>query len=123
MKNYTDELERLFTLVERYSKTSLRLFKYTTVYKSANILSLLSVKLVLAVILLFFFFFLNIGIAFYIGEYFNKFYYGFFLVASFYIIIALLFLAFKDALVKTPVSNYIIRVTLSDNPNEAQEIE
>jgi len=118
MKNYTDELEKLFTSVENYSKTTLKLFEYTTVYKSANILSSLSVKFVLTLVFIFFFFFLNIGIAFCLGEYLNKFYYGFFVVAGFYIVVALLFMLFKDALIKTPISNYIIRATLNNDSDE-----
>ncbi|KAB1157722.1 hypothetical protein [Flavobacterium luteum] len=123
MKNYTNELEKLFTLIESYSKTSIKLYKYTTVYKSANILSSLSVKFVLALLFLFFFFFLNIGIAIYLGEYLHKIYYGFFIVAGFYILIALLFLVFKDALIKTPVCNFIISATLNTDHNDSHEIE
>ncbi|MFC6876713.1 hypothetical protein [Flavobacterium myungsuense] len=123
MKNYIDDLEKLFTLAENYSKTSIKLFKYSAVYKSANILSSLSVKFVLILLLLFFFFFLNIGIAIYLGEYLRKIYYGFFVVAGFYILITIFFLVFKDALIKTPVSNFIIRITLNNNHNDSHEIE
>ena len=120
MKNYTDELEKLFTSVESYSKTTIKLFEYTTVYKSANILSSLSIKLVLAIILIIFFFFLSIGIALFIGDYFPKVYYGFFVVAGFYLVIAFLFLIFKDTLIKMPVCNYIIRATLNNDIDETK---
>ncbi len=120
MKNYTDEIEKLVTSAENYSKTYIKLFTYTTAYKSANIFSSLSVRFVLAIILIFFFFFLNIGIALFLGEYLDKFYYGFFIIAGFYIIIALIFLIFQNTLIKTPVCNFIIRATLNNDSDETK---
>ncbi len=93
----------------------MELCKYNAVYKSANILSSLALRLILAVIFVLFSLFLNIALALLIGEYLEKFYYGFFIMAGFYVIVAVLFVIFQEELIKNPVCNFIIRKTLKQN--------
>ncbi|WP_395043986.1 hypothetical protein [Flavobacterium sp.] len=118
MENCILSIEKLLQKLEVYSKTSMELCKYNTIYKSANIISSLVVKSVLGIVFILFFLFLNIGLALLLGEYFGKFYYGFFFMAGFYVLLAFLFMLFQDSLIKNPISNYIIRKTLNKKGNE-----
>ena len=118
MENCTESIEKLVSKAKIYGKTSIELCTYNTIYKSANILSSLAVRFVLITVFLLFSLFLNIGIALFLGEYFGAFYYGFFIIAGFYVVMAILFLIFQDELIKKPVCNFIIRKTLNKNGNE-----
>lgn len=111
----TTTIETLFERAEVFTKTSLELLKLSAVSKSSDILASLVVKLVLATMVTIFFLFLNIGLAFWVGELLGKSYYGFFVVAGFYILGAIVFSIFKDSLIKKPIKNLIISEILNDD--------
>ena len=56
----------------------------------------------------------NIGWAFWIGEQLGNTAYGFFAVAGFWFVVALLLLVFKNKWLKTPVSNILITEILKE---------
>ena len=56
-----------------------------------------------------FFLFLNIGLALLIGQLLGRAYYGFFIIAGFYIIIGIILLAFRNKWLKTPIANAMIK--------------
>lgn len=114
MESYTTSIEKLISKVEDYSKVSIELCKYNAIYKSANIISSIVLRVILVIAFVLFSIFLNIGVAIFIGDYLGKFYYGFFIVAGFYMVIAILFILFQDKWIKNPVCNFIIRKTLKD---------
>jgi len=64
--------------------------------------------------------FLNIGIAILIGEYLGKLYFGFFIMAGFYLAVGFLFIVFQQEWIKNPVSNFMIRKILNNNKNEQE---
>ena len=119
MENCASSIEKLLEKVEVYSKTSMELCKYNMIYKSTAIISALLAKLVLGIIFILFFLFLNIGLSLLVGDFFGKSYYGFFIIAGFYMVLVFLFKLFQNQLIKKPVSNYIIRKTLKDNEDES----
>jgi len=108
MENNSTTIERLIEKAEVYSKTTLELCKSEAVYKSADILSNLAVKLALTIVVVVFLLFTNIGLAFYLGEYLGKVCYGFFLIGLGYLLIGILLYIFKDEWIKNPTSNFII---------------
>jgi len=75
---------------------------------ASNLVSWLIV-LIFAVL---FFLILNIGVALWLGELLGKSYYGFFIVAGFYALLALIFSIFRKQLIKNPVNNSIIEQVL-----------
>jgi hypothetical protein len=115
MENTAKSIEMLISKAEIYGKTSMELCKYDTIYKSANIISSLAVRLVVSIVFILFSLFLNIGLALMLGEYLGESYYGFFIMAGFYILMTILFLVFQDKWIKKPVCNFIIRKTLKKN--------
>ncbi|MEO8515370.1 MAG: phage holin family protein [Flavobacterium sp.] len=114
MENSATTIEKLIEKAERYAKTSLELAKYNTVYKSAEIFSSLAVKLTIILIMVIVSLLVNIGLALWIGEVLGASYYGFFIVAGFYLLLALLFLVFRHQWIKKPVSDFIINNTLKE---------
>ena len=53
-----------------------------------------------------------------IGEYLGQFYYGFFIIAGFYVRIGFVFSVFQQELIKNPVCNFFIKKILNKNGNE-----
>ena len=115
MENTTATIEKLIEKAEAYSKTTLELYKLNVIYKAANIFSSLAIKLVLIVVVIFFLLMINIGFALYLGEYFGKNYYGFFVIAFFYIFLGIIIYLFRNQWIKKPVSNFIISQSLNEN--------
>ena len=118
MENCSESIEKLISKAEVYSKTTLEICKYNTIYRSADILSSMAVRIVLMAIFVLFSLFLNIGIALMVGEYLGRFYYGFFVMAGFYILVGFVFILFQQELIKNPVSNFLIRKILNKNGDE-----
>jgi phosphoglycerol transferase MdoB-like AlkP superfamily enzyme len=105
-------IETLIEKGEQYGKTTLELIKLKALDKSADVTSTLASWIIVIVLIVLFFLILNIGIALWIGELLGKTYLGFFAVAGFYGLLALVFGLFREKLVKKPVNNSIISQVL-----------
>jgi hypothetical protein len=115
MENCSESLEKLISKAEIYSKTTLEICKYNTIYKSADLFSSIAVKIVLLSVFVLFSLFLNIGLALMIGKYLGQFYYGFFIMAGFYVLLGFIFILFQQELIKNPVCNFLIKKILNKN--------
>lgn len=105
-------IEPLLERVEEYSKTSFELLKLKSLDKTADVMSTLISRLLLAIVLALFSFALNIAIALWIGDLLGKNYYGFLAVASFYGLIGII-LFFMHPLIKARVNNSVITQILN----------
>lgn len=112
MEQQENLIESLIEKGEQYGKTTLELIKLKALDKSADVTSTLASWIIVIVLIVLFFFILNIGIALWIGELLGKEYLGFFVVAGFYGLLALVFGIFREKLVKKPVNNSIISQVL-----------
>lgn len=105
-------IESLFDSVETYSKTTYELAKLktleTTTIVAASLLSRFGVIIMISM----FAFVLNIGIALWLGELFGKSYYGFFIVAAFYLVAGIVLHFFLHQWIKKPISDLIIMQAL-----------
>lgn len=108
MDNKATTIEMLFEKAEDYTRTTVELAKLNAIDKSADVLSSLMSGLAVTTVVAIFMLLINIGLALWIGELLGKSYYGFFIVASFYFILALVLYTFNNQWIKTPVSNIII---------------
>ena len=115
MGNSTTTIEKLIERVEVYCKTSFELWTLNAIYKASDLVSSLVVKLALTVVVLLLFSMINIGLALWIGESLNKYYYGFFVMAAFYLLFLFLIYVFRNKWVKSPVSDFIINESLKKN--------
>ena len=108
MENNTSTIEILFERVEDYTRTTIDLVKLNAVDKTADILSSLLSRLTVSIVFVMFGFLVNIGLSFWIGELVGKIYYGFFIVSSIYLVLAIVLYIVKDKVLKMPISNFII---------------
>ena len=100
-------IESLLLKVDAYSKTNIELAKLKAVDKIAAISSSLLSRFMWLIALSVFILFINIGLSFWIGELLGKVYYGFAIVAGFYLIISVLLLLMHQVLIRK-MKNYII---------------
>lgn len=108
MENNSSTIEILFERVEDYTRTTIDLVKLTAVDKTADILSSLLSRLTVSIVFVMFGFLVNVGLSFWIGELVGKIYYGFFIVSSIYLVLAIVLYIVKDKVLKMPISNFII---------------
>lgn len=112
MEHQENLIEALIEKGEQYGKTTLELMKLKALDKSADVASTLASWIIVLVLIVLFFLILNIGVALWIGELMGKSYFGFFAVAGFYALLAIVLGLFREKLVKKPVNNSIISQVL-----------
>jgi fatty acid desaturase len=83
-------LESLLESAKEYSRTSLELIKLNVIDKVAEILSSAIPLSVVIILFSSFLLFLSVGLAFWLGDLTGKIFYGFFIVAGFYILLAVI---------------------------------
>jgi hypothetical protein len=110
----TNENLNMYEKAENYTKTSLELIKLKTVSAVADVLSSLTSKIAVGAVVAFFTLFLNIGISLWIGKELGEYFYGFFIVALFYLIVAIVLLKTQHSLIKTPIGNMIVSSILKE---------
>jgi hypothetical protein len=108
MDNQATTIEMLFEKAQDYTRTTVELTKLNVIDKSADVLSSLLSRLTVLIVAAMFALLINIGLSIWIGELLGKTYYGYFVVAGVYFILAILINSFKDQWIKLPVSNFII---------------
>jgi len=113
MNNNETPIEVLFQKAEAYGLTAVELLKLKTIDKFAEVVSSLTSQLVISLIASMFVFSINIGISLWIGEKTGKSYYGFFIVAGFYLVIAIIVFVYRHRWIKKPITNTIIKQMLN----------
>ncbi|WDF46025.1 phage holin family protein [Chryseobacterium sp. KACC 21268] len=99
----------MIDLVKRYISKKIELIKIEVIEKSAHTAGSVIIIAVAGTFISFFFLLLNLGIAFWIGEELNKLSFGFLIVASFYLLLAVIIFILKKYL-KLFFVNLIIKV-------------
>lgn len=107
-------IDALFEKTTDYLENKVELIKLQAIDKSTDVVSGFSSKLILSTLIIFFLTLLNIGAALWIGDELGKTYYGFFVMAGFYLLVGLVFYAFRDKWLKEPLSNYMIKNILKN---------
>jgi hypothetical protein len=105
-------IELLFERVEMYIKTTLQLSKLKVLETASGVITLLLSRLIAFVFIALFLIFFSIAIALYLGDMFQKPYFGFLIVSGFYFVAgAILFFALNKWMKKS-VSDLIFLKTL-----------
>lgn len=110
-----DNATPVATLLEKaedYSKTTIELFKLNAIDKLADVVSSFFSRLTIFMTVALSLLIVNIGLALWIGKLLGDSFYGFFVIGSFYAIIAVPLYIFRQQWIKYPVSNSIIKEML-----------
>ena len=111
-------IAKLIQRAEDYAKTTITLYKLTTVQKSADIISGVVSKLLLLLVIAFFLLMLSIGASLWIGDLLGKSYYGFFIVTGFYLVVFVALYIFRQQLIQTPTRNAVVVEILKGGSDE-----
>jgi hypothetical protein len=109
MEKTTHHIDELFSEARDYIDTKTELIRLKMADKTSDVVSSATAGIAITIAILFFFTLLNIGIALWIGEAIGNSYSGFFIVAGFYALVALVVYLCRDQWLKEPISNAIIR--------------
>lgn len=109
MEDNSNLLDSLLERAGEYGKTSLELYKLKTIDKTTDVVSAIIPHSVVFVLIVSFMLFLNLGLAFWLGEILGKIFYGFFVVAGFYIIAGIVIHFFMHNWLKRLIVNYLIK--------------
>ena len=104
-------IESLFEKIKEYLNTSIDLVKLKAIEKVSDICSSLAIRLSILLIFSMFFLFLSIGVSFWLGELLGEVYYGFLIVAAFYLVVAILLLLMYKPMKKS-VADIIVKEAL-----------
>jgi len=102
-------IESIIENTESYTRNQLELIELRTIRKVARAASSVASGIGAVIFIMFFITVLNIGLSIMIGDYLGKLYYGFFIIAGFYLLLTIIVIAFRRSLIGSPVSNLIIK--------------
>lgn len=113
MEENVNMFEALYDRAVDYGKTSIELTKLKTIEKTTDVVSSIIPHSIVFVVFAFFILSLTMGMAFLIGEILDNVAYGFFIVAGFYCIVALILYFFFHARLKKFFGNTILKLMLN----------
>ena len=105
-------IEELIERATDYIKISYDVVKLKCIDKTSHIFSTLVFHSIVFVLITIFLLFINFGLAFWLGDIFGKIYYGFLLIATFYIVLLLFIQIFMSKWIKNHVYNFMINQIL-----------
>lgn len=104
-----ENIETLFEDAKAFGKTNVDLFKLKVADRASDIISSLVSYFLVILVLSVFVIILNIGIALWLGALLGKSYYGFFILAGFYLTIGLIFFNRRDKWFQGPIGDMIVK--------------
>jgi fatty acid desaturase len=113
MEDNTSMLESLLEKADDYGKTSYELVKLKALEKASDVVSSFIPHSVVFVLIASFILFINLGLALWLGDILGKPFYGFFLVAAFYIITGIIVHFFMHNWLKRLAGNYFVKHILN----------
>ncbi len=102
------KIELLVESAEDFAKSTLELVKLKVVDKTSDIISTIIPHSIVFIIVSSFLLFCNLGIVFLLGVVFGRIYLGFFAVAGFYLVLAVILHFFMHTSLKRKIYNAII---------------
>jgi hypothetical protein len=112
METPGDSIESLFERAEAYGRTTYELSKLKLLETTNIVVTSLIARLSVILMISMFSFVLSMGVALWLGDLLGKSYYGFFIVAVFYLLAGLILHIFLHRWVKKPISELIIKQAL-----------
>lgn len=112
METPGDSIESLFERAEAYGRTTYELSKLKLLETTNIVVTSLIARLSVILMISMFSFVLSMGVALWLGDLLGKSYYGFFIVAIFYLLAGLILHFFLHRWVKKPISELIIKQAL-----------
>jgi hypothetical protein len=117
MESPENALASLLEKAEEYGRTSFELYNLKLMETLSVVVTVLAVRFSVALVLVLFFALLSTGIALLLGGLLGKTFYGFFVLAGFYLLIGILLHFFMSGWIRTSITKSILRLTAKKIPN------
>lgn len=104
-----NKLEQLFFDMKEYAETRFDIAVLNVQDKVAEVLSSMASAIVAVVFLVFIIFFISVGAAWWIGQALENPAAGFFCIAGFYLLVAIVVLMNKEKWIKLPIINALLK--------------
>jgi hypothetical protein len=114
MESPKDAVASLIEQAEEYGKTTFELYRLKLVDSVTELVSVVTSKLSVLIVLLVFVLMLSVGLALFLGEVLGKTYYGFFIVSGFYLLVGIVLHVFMDKWIRAPISESILNSIQKD---------
>jgi len=115
---FNEKLEDIISSTKTYLSNRTELTKLKAVQKGSKLSGEVLSKAVILLLIVMTLLMISAGCAIAVGIWLGNYALGFFAVAVFYLIIALLFILFRDKWIQQPVENIIIRTLLKDEEDD-----
>lgn len=112
MEENTNFVEELIEKTVDYGKSSLELAKLKALDKTLDVVSTFLSYSIVVVLVISFMLFISLGLALWAGKILGEIYYGFFVVAGFYCVLAILIYFFLHKWIKNQIGNAFIKQVL-----------
>jgi hypothetical protein len=112
METQESRIDTMFSHAEAYGKSTYELLRLKGIERMAVVTSSMLTQVIILALVSMFIIALSIGVALYLGELLEQTYYGFFIVAAFYLLVGLIVGYGLRERIRRAVSNSIIRRTL-----------
>lgn len=112
MESKPTNVEELFQKFKDYADVRLNLFKFKSISKVSGFVSSVVTTIILVILFSGVLLCLTVGLAFLIGVWIGRVYWGFFIVGAMYLIAGLIIYSIRDKLIKTKVSDKLIKELL-----------
>jgi len=112
MEDTTKLMESILERAVEYGKTSFELVKLKALDKTTDVISTTIPHTVVIILVASFLLFFNLGLSFWLGEILGNIYFGFFVVAAFYGVSAIVLHFFMHKWLKKHIGNYFIKQVL-----------
>ena len=113
MQEEINSVEKLTENLKGYVNTRYEIITLQVTQQTANIGSKSVAIILIGLFIGMFLLFVNVALAFYISSLLQNNYAGFFIVAGFYLVLALIILLFRKKLIIIPIRNVIIKQFLN----------
>lgn len=109
MEGSTGKVQQLISNLKEYAETRLDIMVLNMQDKVADILSSIASIIVVGLLSLFIVFFSSVGVAWWIGDVFHNPSIGFFSIAGFYLLLAIVIYVNRDNWIKLPIINGLLK--------------
>lgn len=113
-------IERLLEHVKEYLSAQLKILLTEASHKGGSLVYGIVLAIILAVLAFFFVMMFSIGVAFGIASLLDSLFWGFLIVAGFYVLLGLIIWASRESLLRSPILMLFLKLVNTDKP-EAHE--
>jgi hypothetical protein len=114
-------IEKLAGSARDYINTRVEVVKLNAAAKVSSVTSNIVARIIVGIVFVFFLFFGGMAAGFALGEWLGKTYWGFLVVAAFYLLAAVIVWLARERMIRMPIMNAIIQQLFKENDHDKNQ--